>query len=304
MEAFWNVLSSQSVLLLFFAVGVLLLRCGVLSETGVEDLTRLVVQALLPITIFQSFQMELAGDDLRMALLLLVISSGVCLLSYGAGKLFFGRYPAPKQSVMRYSALISNCTFVGLPLLSAIYGAKGVFYASVFVIPNRFFMWSLGVLMFDRGGVSLRASLKKMLLNPCMIACFLGVGCMVVGLRLPPVLDRVLSALDGCTGPLSMITIGAILARVPLAGAFKRDSLYICAVRLVILPLAVWALLTACGVEPLVLAVSVLMTGMPLANTVILLAKRYACEVELAAQATLASVLLSLLTVPLTTFLF
>lgn len=303
MDAFWNVLESQMTLILFFLIGLFLKRRRVLSDQGVEDLTALVVNTLLPISIFDSFQVDLTVEDYRTGGMLMIISAGICLMSYLMGLGLFCRWPEDKRRVMRYSALISNCTFVGLPLLSALYGLRGVFYASVFVIPNRFFMWSLGVMMFEKGHLPLGKTLRKLLLNPCIAACFLGLGTALLPVPLPRVLTRVTGSLGTCNGPMSMLTIGAILAQVDIRRSWNWDTLYISFVRLLLIPLAAQALLMLLGMDSQVVAVSVLLTGMPLANTVVLLAKRYNCQVELAAQATLVSVLLSLITVPVLTLL-
>ena len=303
MDAFLNVLESQTVLLIYFIIGFCLKRRRLLTDGGVNDLMKLVVNVLLAISIFYSFQIQLTPQDGQMALLLLTISCGVCLLSYALGLVLFRHYPKDEQSVMRYSALISNCTFVGLPLLSAIYGAKGVFYASIFVIPNRFFMFSLGTMMFGRHRASAGKAAKALLLNPCIIACFVGLAAALLPWPLPRVVTRVTNSLSACTGPMSMLTIGAILAQVEIRRSFNARTLYISFVRLLLLPWIVQGLLTLLGIDPLVIAVSVLLTGMPLANTVVLLAKQYDCQVELAAQATLVSVILSLITVPVLTLL-
>lgn len=304
MTAFVTVLESQTTLILYFLIGVFLKRRKILSDNGVQDLTALVVNALLPMSIFDSFQIDLTSGDYQMGVLLLVLSGGICLLSYLLGLVLFRRHPADKQRVMRYSALISNCTFVGLPLLNALYGARGVFYASVFVIPNRFFMWSLGVMMFENRSVDMGKTIKKLLWNPCIVACFLGLAAALLPFSAPGVLTKVTGSLSACTGPMSMLTIGAILAQVDIRHSWNWDTLSISFVRLLLIPLIVQILLLLLKVDPQVIAVSVLLTGMPLANTVVLLAKQYDCQVELAAQATLVSVLLSLITVPaLTLFL-
>lgn len=50
---------------------------------------------------------------------------------------------------MQYGLINSNASFIGLPVLSEIYGALGGLLTSMVVIPQRVTMWTAGVKLFD-----------------------------------------------------------------------------------------------------------------------------------------------------------
>lgn len=303
MEQVRIILSNLLVLFSYFGIGIFCRKKKIITDTGVGSFSRFALDIALPCTIFQSFMIELTAENFRIAMILLLISAGTCALSLVIGSLLFRKAPAAQQGVMRYSVLISNCTFVGLPLMSGLCGPMGVFYTSIFVIPNRFFMWSAGVWMFSKERAHWRKTGKRIFLNPCMIACYLGTLCFIGRIKMPGTIGSILGSISACTAPLSMITIGAILADVRIRDVFSRKAWEISVCRLILLPVMVWGILYFLHASDLVIMVSVLMTGMPLANTVILLARQYGGDVDLAGGATLLSVLLSMVTIPLLTWM-
>lgn len=297
---FFNLL----ILFAYFGIGIYARRKNIITETGVGSFTKFTLNIALPCTIFQSFTIELTAENMKIAALLLIVSAGTCAISFLVGTILFHRFSRAQQCVMRYSVLISNCTFVGLPLMSGLCGPMGIFYTSVFVIPNRFFMWSAGVWMFSKKNAGWRENVGKVIWNPCMIACYLGAVWLFFHFPLPDFVKKVIGSVGACTAPVSMITIGAILAGVRLKDVFSKNAWVISFCRLLLMPALVWGILRFLSVDSMTIMISVLMTGMPLANTVILLAEEYEGDVRLASGATLLSVLLSMITIPLLAMAF
>ena len=52
--------------------------------------------------------------------------------------------------------------------MKAVLGEAGMFLASIFIIPNRIFMWTAGVSIFT-AEADKKAAFKKVMLNPCVI---------------------------------------------------------------------------------------------------------------------------------------
>ena len=105
---------------------------------------------------------------LRTTLLALLIALGIQLACWGLGKLLYRFAPEPRRKVLQYATLCSNAGFMGNPIVEGIYGAQGLLYASVYLIPLRFFMWSAGLSCFTH--TTARETLKKLALHPCIIA--------------------------------------------------------------------------------------------------------------------------------------
>ena len=105
---------------------------------------------------------------LRATLLALLIALGIQLACWGLGKLLYRFAPEPRRKVLQYATLCSSAGFMGNPIVEGIYGAQGLLYASVYLIPLRFFMWSAGLSCFTH--TTARETLKKLALHLCIIA--------------------------------------------------------------------------------------------------------------------------------------
>ena len=243
------------------------------------------------------FQEHFQGD----CLLAVGISAGIQLLAVYGSKLLFRKYPRGEKSVLSYGMICSNSGFIGLPIARLMFGDLGVIYTSVFQIPLRFTMWTAGLSLFT--SVSRKDAFRKLARHPCIIAVFVGLALMAAPIQLPGVLSDALESLSGCTVPLSMLVIGTILADAPIRSMFSRPVLWYSCLRLVLFPLLIWALLRPLGLDPTLVNVCVLMTGMPAGSTGSILADKYGGAALFASELAFASTLCSIVTIPLLTLL-
>ena len=303
MELFWEMLSLQGTLFLLILAGILAKKTGIVSETGRKTLSDLLIYIVLPCNILESF---LSGGQMpegfvRNCLLAVGISAGIQLLAVYGSKLLFRKYPRGEKSVLSYGMICSNSGFIGLPIARLMFGDLGVIYTSVFQIPLRFTMWTAGLSLFT--SVSRKDAFRKLARHPCIIAVFVGLALMAAPIQLPGVLSDALDSLSGCTVPLSMLVIGTILADAPIRSLFSRPVLWYSCLRLVLFPLLIWALLRPLGLDPTLVNVCVLMTGMPAGSTGSILADKYGGAALFASELAFASTLCSIVTIPLLTLL-
>ena len=108
-----------------------------------------------------------------------------------------------------------------------------------------------------------------------------------------------IGAIGDCNTALSMIVIGGILSDVPKEKIFDHISILYSALRLLVLPLLIFAILLFLPVESMVRNVCVLLSAMPAASTTAMLAQRYEKDPEFASRIIFVSTLLSMLTLPL-----
>lgn len=93
------------------------------------------------------------------------------------------------------------------------FGPVGLMLASVYLILQRIMMWSEEIAIFS--GVSdKKATLKKVVTHPCVLACFIGFILMVGQIKLPAVILTPIQTLGRCNTALSMMVIGMILANI------------------------------------------------------------------------------------------
>lgn len=299
MDSFFKMVDVQTVLFIYMAVGFGCRKAGIFNDVARDKLTDFVVFVTLPCMIFESFNMAFSLESLKQGALALLIAVGMSCVALLLGKVLYNRFPYEEKSILQYGTLVSNSGFAGLPVVSGAYGDEGLFLGSLFIIPTRILMWSAGISLFTRADA--KQAVKKVLLNPGIIAVEVGLVRMLFQIPLPHFVDTAVDTLGGCTSPMAMALVGAILVDVPLKTVFDLKSFYLVAVRQFLLPGICLAALRLLHVDPLTIGVSVVITGMPIGSTTAILAQKYVADAKFASKCVFISTLTSLVTVPILT---
>lgn len=289
-------LALQGQLFLLMALGAFFSRRGILDGGFQKGLTDLVIDLILPCSIITSFEVDLTEElfrqSIQVAVSSLVIQVGCWLLAHAA----FRRCAAGRQPVLQYAVICSNAGFLGTPVAQGLFGAPGVVLASIYLIPQRVAMWTLGVAFFEKSNG--KAVWKRVVTHPCIVAVFLGAVLLFTGLRLPGVVDNTVRAVGDCNTGLSMFLVGMLMSRLHWRDFLDPTVLYYSFIRLVVIPLAVFAGCRLAGLSGLPAAVSVVLAAMPAGATTAILASRYECDSAFAASCVTVSTVFSLVAIP------
>lgn len=288
-----ELLSLQFTLFAIMAVGMVLKRLGVVSDAGQKSITNLVIYAVLPCNIVNSFLVDLEASVWRNCGLVFLVS-----LALHAGCVFYGtmlyrKGDLKRRKCLQYGVICSNAGFLGNPVAEGVFGAEGLLLASVYLIPLRIMMWSEGIAIFS-GVNDRKAAVKRVLTHPCVVACAAGIFLMLTKLRIPQLILTPLQSIGRCNTALSMLVIGMILADVRLGELLDRDLAYYSLHRLVIIPIILLAALKLLKVNSLVTGVSVLLAAMPAGTTTAMLADKYDCDPQFATKMIVFSTLCSI----------
>ena len=219
----------------------------------------------------------------------------------------YNRYAFARKAVMQYGTVCSNAGFLGSPLTEGLFGGVGLLLTSVYLIPQRIVMWSMGVSYFMQddadashgGRMRHRAVLRKTLTHPCILAVFVGMALMLTQCQLPAFLGKALQCTSNCNMTMSMLLIGAIIGSCDLHPLLDRDAILYCVIRLFLMPLVVLLGCRAAHVGELATGVAVVLAGMPMGGTTAILAEKYGADSAFASKCTALSTVLSLITTPL-----
>lgn len=303
---------------LLVAAGAVMARCGILRPEGKAVLTDAVISFILPCNIINSFRVAFDPGIIRKFAAVLAVSLVMQAISYMLSKLLYRKCPFEVRRVMQYCTIVSNSGFLGLPIAEGMFGAEGMMYASIYIIPMRIMMWSAGIACFTESP-DMKSVIKKLAVHPCIVAVYIGLGLMVfeapfsawiAGVKslgglgaaaaiLAAALDRAVRSAGGCTTALTMLLIGMMLADVSPKSMIDKDALFISALRLLVMPALALAVCTLARVSPFLTGVSVVMAGMPAGSTSAILAAKYGCDYTFATKCIVVSTLLSMLTLPL-----
>jgi len=286
----WSLISLQITLFILMMAGALLKKTGVIGEEGKKTLSDLCIKVVIPCNIFNSFLIDFTPGILKTRGHLLasaVILQVLCLL---LNRFLYNGFEERRKKVLQYCTIVPMSGFLGNPIAEGIYSAVGVLYTSIFLIPMRIIMWSVGTSYFVAGEkTDPKKILKNVLTHPCLIT----------GLRPPDLLLKPIQYLGNCNTALTMIIVGTILADVPLLSIFSKAAFAFSGLRLVLLPAAVFGLGLLLGLDNVSHGVSVLMTGMPAGATAAILAARYGSDAEFATKCVVLSTFISMITLPL-----
>lgn len=293
-----SLINLQGMLFLLVGAGIVLRKQGILPDGAKAVLTDLVIYLILPCNIISSFLIKFNMDILKGFAIILIIAA---LIQFGClifARAFYNREPERRKKVLQYGTVCSNAGFMGNPIAEGVYGAEGLMYASIFLVPQRIVMWSAGVSYFtecpDRKTV-----LKKVLTHPCIVAVYIGVVLMITQVPMPAFLENTIRNIGGCTTTVSMVLIGTILAEVEPGSILDRSIVKYTLIRLFLIPFLVYVCCRLFHVAPLLSGVSVLLTGMPAGSTTAILAAKYDGDYIFATKCVVVTTLLSLVTIPL-----
>lgn len=314
-----NLWSLQLMMFILMAAGVVLVKSGAVNPENKEILTDIMLYLFLPCNIINSFRMQFEVSILERCALVLGISILFQIVCYICSKNLYQKKAPEIRHVLQYSMMVSNSGFLGLPVAGGLYGAEGMMYASIFIIPQRILMWSAGIACFTESP-DRKTVIKKVIKHPCIVAVYIGLFLLLFeggiasvlesSVYMVPVLgavvqmvlislNKAVSAAGACTNPAAMLLVGMILSEIRFRDIFSdKNALTLSALRLIIFPGIVLAGCTIAGVNPFLTKVCVLMSGMPVGATAPVLASKYGCDSSFASRCVVSSTLLSMVSIP------
>ena len=311
---------ASSILIILF--GYYLRKKDVLTKDTSKMLSTVILSVSLPALAFKAFMQDIDQESLAQGINLLIWGFAIYIILILITKFIYIKYEGDKQSVLRVLTVFGSTTFFGIPIIAAVYGTEGVMYASIFNIAYRVFLYSYGYVKM--AGLKMdKENIKKMILNPIVLATFFGMFIWMVQGSLPQVmvgdktyaflrLDKTaywlykpMTYLGALCSPLAWISIGAKLADISLKEAFTSvDSWFYSLVKVIFVPLInITALyfLTVSGILPIsfvALATVVIMMATPTATVAAAYAIKFDREALLTSNGSLLSTVLCVVCMP------
>lgn len=295
--AFQNMVNMQLMMFLLVAIGFFVRKKEIIGGAARRQLVNFCLYITLPFNIFHSFRMEWKWSMLAEFAVVLLLSVGYNAVSIAVSYCSYRKTDSARQKPLRYGTIVSNGGFLGNPVIEGIYGSEGLFYASVFMLPVRIVMWSIGTSIFMKDNQE--NLLKKVLTHPCIAAIYLGIFSMFIGVEYPVFLDNTITGISNCNTPLSMMLIGMMLAEMNPRGMLDWTMVWYTALRLVGIPAMIFGITALLPIPPLLRGITVIIAGMPAPVTTALLSSKYNGNEEYATAMIFVTTLLSLFTLPI-----
>lgn len=229
------VLRQAVIMLILIVIGAGCFRMKILSKETVSQMSSLVLKVVNPIVILLAYQRELDKTlvaNLGWTFLLTAVSYAV---SFVVVYLAVPEREGRETLIERFSCIYSNCGFMGIPLVEAMFGYEGVFYLTAFLTGFNAIVWSHGVMQMS-GQKSLK-SLVKVLRSPAIIAIIAGMVLFFAQITLPELLSETLEMVGSLNTPLAMFVAGATIVQTKLPEVIRKPRIfYIAFLKLILLP--------------------------------------------------------------------
>lgn len=299
------ILKQAMIMLLLNVVGMIAFRTKIVDKVGGRQFSNFVLEIVTPVLVVNAYAEVTYESRLVVNLLwtfLLAVLSFV--VSIFAAQLLIRKKSGRETEIERFSAVYSNCGFMGIPLASALLDNEGVFYATAFLTVFFGFAWTHGIMQLT-GQHDRRALLKK-LCSPTMIGIVIGLILFFFQIRLPEILQTTFDYVAGLNTPMAMVASGISVAQANLLQAIRNPRVYyVSAVKLLFIPLVLAAMLLPLTFIPLeIRTVILVLTAAPSAAMCTLQCQKHGRNDLYASHIFAVTTLLSMGTMPLIVKLF
>ena len=288
-----------------FSVGALAMRLKFIERDDLSKLGRLVIDIMFPMLIFSTITSKFDPSQLNELWMLPVFGFG---LMFSGGVLGFAfRYGMRNRKDERmitfhHFCAINNYVFLPLIILQSLWGPKYVALLLIMNIGSTLGFWTVGVGILSGGCI--RSTLRN-IFSINLLAVVLALSFCFLKIPVPEIAGNVFSKVGGAAVPLMLIIIGAgIYNSAHHLLKNKWDIIYLSLVRLVLIPLILVYILKLLPLPLEVFRVVFVVSIMPVSSSAVVFMRRFGGNPDLAAQAAVVTTLLSILTIPLMTYLF
>ena len=203
------------------------------------------------------------ATNITLSALCVALAMGI---SFALAPLFVKEKGA-ERNIYNYALAFANSAYMGDPLVLALFGEEMLSYYKLYCLPITLTIYTWGIRALVPHSDMKENPFKK-LLNPPMVAMFLGiaVGLSGLGVYLPDFLTGTLKSLKGCMGPVAMLLVGFTVASYPTRDMLANKPVYVSSfLRLTAIPAAIIGVLFALK------TLANLAWGMAIDNTVLFL---------------------------------
>ena len=291
------ILKQACIMLFLILVGAGCFRLKLLSKDTVSEISSLVLKVVNPVVILLAYQRKLEAElvaNLGWTFLLAGLSFAAAYLT---AYLLIRKKEGREAEIERFSAVYSNCGFMGIPLVQAMFGYEGVFYVTAFLTLFNFLVWSHGVMQMS-GSRSLK-SLVRVLYSPAIIAIVIGLVLFFAQITLPGVLTEALKMVGNLNTPLAMFVAGATIAQTDLPAVLRKPRVfYVAFLKLLLVPFLTILILLPFPAEEIVKMTVVAAAAAPSAAICTMMALMYKRNAAYASELFGVTTLLSMATMP------
>ncbi|MCR5337326.1 MAG: AEC family transporter, partial [Lachnospiraceae bacterium] len=282
----WIVFQKMLVLLAMMLTGYFSFKKDILNKDTCARLSKFVVSILNPLLIIDGVIGKETVSDPSL------LWQNIMMVSIYFAVLFLVGFPVaallrPKKTeapLYRLMLLFSNVGFMGIPVITGLYGDGCVLYIAFYILGYNLLLYTYGMHLVTKStageneedgndGNAPKENPIRKFINPGVIACIIAILLFALQLPVPGPVIQLVNGLGQTAVPFSMILIGASMAQQNFKALLTDKRVYaFLGIRLLLLPIIFALILQHFTLDRQVAGVVGLMMAMPVGSIVVLLA--------------------------------
>lgn len=291
-----QILLQQTIIMFaLMLLGLLLSRRGMITEQGSRDLSNVLLYAVIPCVILRSYMSEFSTEKLRA----MGLSALIAVIAFAASIAVAYLTCGTRHRIENFAVAFGNAGFIGIPLVTAVFGPEAAFYVVSFSTFANLLQWTYGIVIIS--GKKETMNLRMVFVNPVFISMVIGIALFVLQPTLPTVVTGTIGYIADGNTVLAMIILGYYLSRVQLRGLFADVRLYLfSALRLLVVPaVTILVFLPFPFARGEITLITLIAAATPIASSTAIFAQKFDQDYRRAVSYVCLSTILSVATLPL-----
>lgn len=294
-----QILLQQTIIMFaLMLLGLLLSRRGMITEQGSRDLSNVLLYAVIPCVILRSYMSEFSTEKLRA----MGLSALIAVIAFAASIAVAYLTCGTRRRIENFAVAFGNAGFIGIPLVTAVFGPEAAFYVVSFSTFANLLQWTYGIVIIS--GKKETMNLRMVFVNPVFISMVIGIALFVLQPTLPTVVTGTIGYIADGNTVLAMIILGYYLSKVQLRGLFADVRLYLfSALRLLVVPaVTILVFLPFPFARGEITLITLIAAATPIASSTAIFAQKFDQDYRRAVSYVCLSTILSVATLPLVMF--
>lgn len=266
------------IMLAYAVPGFILIKTKLVKSDSISSFSKLLMFVCQPALTLYSFNKADFTKQLGINLLIfLAIITVAQLIFIGVFYLIFRKkMEQVKYRITTVATTLSNCSFLGVPLLEAIFpdSSNVAVYSMMYFLSMSLLGWTLVSAIITRDKKYI--SIKKILINPATISIAVSLPFFFTGFKIGAQngqllgqIGNMIDILGKMTTPLCMLVLGMRLATIKIKSVFDNWIQYFAvAINQIVFPLCVLGLLTLLRVDTELRSCMFIMCACPVAAVI------------------------------------
>lgn len=291
-----QILLQQTIIMFaLMLLGLLLSRRGMITEQGSRDLSNVLLYAVIPCVILRSYMSEFSTEKLRA----MGLSALIAVIAFAASIAVAYLTCGTRHRIENFAVAFGNAGFIGIPLVTAVFGPEAAFYVVSFSTFANLLQWTYGIVIIS--GKKETMNLRMVFVNPVFISMVIGIALFVLLPTLPTVVTGTIGYIADGNTVLAMIILGYYLSKVQLRGLFADARLYLfSALRLLVVPaVTILVFLPFPFARGEITLITLIAAATPIASSTAIFAQKFDQDYRRAVSYVCLSTFLSVATLPL-----